>query len=241
MAQNQDGTPLCECGGWCLIPPAEALGWPKNLGHATSPHEAQLARFAQSAAALVALSATNEPLESDLVVTEGHRHDTEETVILWRQLGQWSFERFVFGLTVRRIDTFPFRLPLSVGGTAAPLRVIYPRVRVTVTNNATLDATLQLTGDIVRLPGGAPVVVATLPALRITSQGAPLVNFVNRWFAFGPVEVSEADLVAAQGRLALRLTGEMEGAAEGGTVFEDRKSTRLNSSHSRASRMPSSA
>ena len=221
MTTNQDGTPICECGGWCLIAPAEALGWPKNLGHATAPHEAQLARFAQSAAALVVLSATNEPLESDLVVTEGHRHDTEETVILWRQLGQWSFDTVVFGIAPRAVDTYPFRVPLSLGGTAAPYRVTYPRVRLSVP--AALGpavATLQLTGDIVRLPGGAPVVVATLPALRVISQLAPPVRYSNAWFTFGPVEVSEADLVAAQGRLALRLTGEMEGAAESASLFE---------------------
>ena len=229
MATNQDGTPLCsDCDGWCLIPPAEALGWPKNLGHATSPHEAQLARFAQTAAALVALSATNEPLEADLTVTAGHRHDTEETAILWRQLGQWaltsqssvgvqSIGLAVSGVTPRLLCTLPFRVPLSAGGTAAPLRVIYPRVRVSVLSGT--PSTMQLTGDVVKLLGGIAS-VAVLPPLRVRSQAAPAVTFVNRWLSFGPVEIPEAALVAAGGRLALQLIGSTDNAGETGTLFE---------------------
>ena len=39
----------------------------------------------------------------------------------------------------------------------------------------------------------------------------------------------------------LNILGGMDLATEGSVIVEDRKSTRLNSSHSRASRMPSSA
>jgi hypothetical protein len=180
----------------------------------------------------VALSGTAECLDGDVVVTEGHRHETEDTVILWRQLGQWplfavdasgnqSVGLVVSGVTPRAVGSYPFRVPLSSGGTAAPYRVIYPRARVTVpTPGGPAAATLQLTGDLVRLPGGAPVVVATLPALRVTSQAAPLVAYSNRWVGWGPIELSEADLVAAAGRLALRVIGATDLAPQQGTLLE---------------------
>jgi hypothetical protein len=209
------------------------LTWPRNLGHATAPHEAQLARFAQSARELITLSALGEVPESDLVVTEGHKHDTEETILLWRQLGQWTLStqsavgvqtvgRVVSGVTPRSMGTYPFRVPLSVGGTVAPYRWLYPRVRVTTpTPGGPTTGTLQLTGDLVRLPGGAPVVVATLPPLRISWQaGPPVVSYSDRFFGWGPIEVSEADLVAASGRPALRLTGSTDLAGQQGTVLE---------------------
>ena len=216
-----------------MYPPSTALGWPKNVAHATAPHEALLARFAQSAAEVVAVSATGDELAADLVVTEGHKHDAIGTVIVWRQLGQWALDSQaiagaqstgidVSGVTPRNLGTLPFRVPLGPGGLSAPYPVIYPRVRVTVpTPGGPATAKLMLAGDVVRLPGGAPVSIATLPALNIGSlAGPPVVSHTNKWFAFGPIELSEADLVLAAGRIALRLNARTELAPEVGTIFE---------------------
>lgn len=215
-----------------MLPPAVALTWPKNLAHATSPHEAQIARFGQSAAGVVALSATGVALTADLVVTEGHKHGEHDTVIRWRQLGQWALSSQVIttqsvgypvdSVTPRSVADLPFRVALSPLGTSAPYRVLYPRVRASVpAPGAPAGTVVTLTGDLVRLPGGAPVVVATLPTLRIVTQlGPPLVAYTNTWFAFGPIEVAQADLVAASGRLALRLAASIGGVGQSALLLE---------------------
>ena len=233
MRCNQDGSALCDCGGWCAIPPAEALGWPQNIAHATSPHQAQLARFAQSAAEVVAVSATGDELTSDLVVTEGHRHEAIETVILWRQLGSWvlttqsiagvqSVGLPVTSTIFRQSATFFFRVPLSDTGTKAPYQVLYPRARVSVPTPGGPETTLELRGDICRIgAGGVIVVIAVLPPMRISSQvGPPAISYVNRWFGWSAIEVSEADLVLASGRLCLLLRVAIDVAAQTGTLFE---------------------
>ena len=78
------------------------------------------------------MSATGDELTADLVVTEGHKHDALETVIVWRQLGQWSLDAQaiagaqstgidVSGTTPRNVATLPFRVPLGPGGYLHPI------------------------------------------------------------------------------------------------------------------------
>ena len=76
------------------------------------------------------------------------------------------------------------------------------------------------------------------PAERIR-QYVRVVEGLGRWLCDGGLSIAEIDeAVIARYRTSLtrRANGQLRAAGRG-----DRKSTRLNSSHSRASRMPSSA
>lgn len=211
------------CGPFCAIPLAQVLGWPKNIGHATAPHQAMLARFAQKSAQVMALSATGEELTADLVVTEGHKHNALETLLWWRQLGAWPLigRTLAGALTVGQIvsDTanedlglYFFRLPINAALTARVTSIIYPRLRATVpTPGAPAASLLIVTGELVRVGiGGSLVTVVTLPPLNLSAV-------TNRWFTWGPIEIP--DLVTDL-RFGLRLRARVSVAAQQGTALE---------------------
>ena len=230
MTCAQDGTCPCASGGFCSLPGAVALGWPKNIGHATAPQQSMAARFAQAAAQVVALSATGDELTSDLIVTAGHKHNEFDLDLDWRQWGAWPvMGRSVFGLPVPGLpitsfaaDTeagiYYFRRALDAGG--IPIRsVIYPRLRATVpSGGAPADSTLILSGEIVRVAAGLLVTVTTLPPLTLGAlAGPPIVSFVKQWFSWGAVEIPPTVLDA---RLALRLRARVALVTQEGTLHD---------------------
>ena len=219
------------CRGFCATPDATLLGWPKNIAHATAPHQAMVARFAQLAAQAVAVSATGDALTADLVVTEGHKHNAEGLLVEWRALGAWP----VIGRTLagqatpgqvvsefaapEDLGLYLFRLPLDAGGVRVR-SVLYARVRCTVPAPAApADSTLVVSGDLVRVGvGGALTVVVALPPINIVAQaGPPVVSYLGSWFVFGPIEIPPAVLDA---RFGLRLRAQVALIGQSGTVFE---------------------
>lgn len=228
---SRDGQPLCfDCKGFCAIPTTEAVGWPANVAHATSPHQALLARFAQKAAEVVALSATGEALSADLTVTEGHRHNTEATLLEWRQLAAWpvigrALDTLVAAGQVisssaatEDIGLYLFRMPTDSLGVR--LRdVFYPRLRATVpTPGAPAISAITVTGDLIRIGvGGVLTVVSALPPLNLAAKAAPPVSFIDRWFTWGAVEINPA---VTDARFGLRLRAQAGGLGQQGTVFE---------------------
>lgn len=231
MRCNSDGKGLCgTCRAFCAIPPARVLGWPKNIGHATSPHQAMLARFAQRAAQVIAVSGTGEELTADLTVNEGHKHNTEDTLVEWRQLAAWpvigrtlaavvTSGQVISGTSEEDLGMYLFRMPLTAAG-ARVRNVFYPRVRATVpAPGGPATSTLIVTGDVIRIGAfGIVVVVATLPPLNIVAQaGPPVVGYSNQWFSFGAVEILTTTTVA---QLGLRLRARVANGGEEGTAFE---------------------
>ena len=227
MPCSQDGQ--CDCRPFCAIPYATALGWPKNIGHATAPHQAMLARFAQQAARIVALSGTGEELTADLVVVEGHKHNSEETLVEWRQLGAWPIlGRTLAGVArvgqlvtltaTEDLGLYLFKVPLDPFGVRVR-SVLFPRFRATVPNPGTPgDSTLTVTGDLVRIVAGVLTVVAALPRLNIVAQaGPPLVSYVNQWFSWGGIEIPPT---VTEALFALRLRVKMAVAAQQGVALE---------------------
>lgn len=215
---------------FCCIPPATTLGWPKNIGHATAPHQAMIARFAQLAAEVLSLSATGEVLTADLVVTEGHQHNTAGTVIEWRQLGSWPLigSSFLGSPQVGQVilqsaaddDLGRYYFRMALDGAGVRVRnVVYPRVRATVpTPGGPANSTLIITGELVRLVAGVLTVVATLPTLNIVAQaGPPVVSYTDQWFSFGAIEIDPA---LADARFGLRLRARVAVAAQEGTISE---------------------
>lgn len=216
---------------FCCKAPAKALGWPKNIGHATSPHQAMVARFAQLSAQVMALSGTGDELTTDLVVTEGHKHNAEATLTEWRQLGAWPLigSTFLGAPTVGQVVTqsavdddlgrYFFRMPLTGAGLRVR-HVLYPRIRATVPSpGGPADSDLRVSGELVRIAaGGVLTLVTPLPTLNICAQaGPPLVSYSDRWFSFGAIEIDPAVLDA---RFGLRLRARVAVAAQQGTVFE---------------------
>jgi hypothetical protein len=189
-----------------------------------------LARFAQGGAEVAALSATGEELTADLVVTEGHKHNTLASLITWRQLAAWpilgrtSFGSITVGQLITQtaaedIGLYWFRMPRDSGGLRVT-SIFYPRIRVTVpAPGAPVDSDLIVTGDLVRVGvGGLVTVVQALPPLNIFAQaGPPVVSFVNRWLTWGAVEIDPATPDAL---LGLRLRALVPVATHQGLVLE---------------------
>lgn len=213
---------FCSCGPFCQIPEAQAVGWPKNIGHATATHQSMMARFAQQAAQVLCLSATGDTLDTDLVVTEGHKHNTPDTLLWWRQLAAWPIVgRTLPGVvTVGQVITdtvnedlgmYFFRVPLNSAGNRVT-SILYPRFRATVpTAGAPAESLLVVTGELVRIGAfNAITTVAALPALNISA--AP-----NQWFTWGAVEITG---IATDARFGLRLRALVSVAAQQGTALE---------------------
>lgn len=231
MTCSSSGCAQASCRGFCDIPPATLLGWPKNIGHATSPHQAMVAYFAQLAAQAISVSATGDELLEDLVVTEGHKHNAEGLLIEWRQLGAWpiSGRTLAGAATVGQVinefaatedvGLYLFRLPLDSAGVRVR-SYFYPKFRATVPSpGAPADSTLIVSGDLVRVAaGGVLTVVQALPPLNLVAQaGPPAVSFVSQWFSWGPVEVPAS---VTDARFGLRLRAKVALIGQQGTVLE---------------------
>lgn len=205
---------------FCDIPPATVLGWPKNLGHATSPHQAMMAKFAQRAAEVLALSATGEELTADLTVTEGHKHNSLKTLLAWRQLAAWPIigRTLVAAVTPGQVITstggedlglYLFRMPLDADDERVT-DIFYPRFRASVES----ANKLIVYGDLVYVDSGALTVISALPALNI---GNAVTDYENRWFTWGPIEI---DPGVPDAKIGLRLRAKVASGGQEGTALE---------------------
>jgi hypothetical protein len=173
-------------------------GFPPNLAHGDDPYQSLIPYLAAKNADGLAYSLTGARLDADLSVTEGHAHDTEETLLDWIQIASCVLRADRGSLdeagAVFSTDT-DSRLALTLARVPDGATEIWARVKATApspepANCSAFVVTLDLYGD------GDTAFAAPLKRLFYFdfSNGQ---TYVERWLTAGPIDISGLSFAAA--------------------------------------------
>jgi hypothetical protein len=207
---------------------ATLYGFPANKGHDSSPYEALLAYFVQQNSAALYLGATGSALAADQTITAGHKHNTADSDLTWRQMGSWrptadtnvsNREGYVVESTsFVEFAVVPLRFPLEAGGD--PMNAtITPRARISLPAAGTAtDTTLTIECTFYYGLGALSSTISPGAALSITATSPATIT--NSWVAGSAITFADADINTAGGDVWAVFKAKVATGGAKATIFE---------------------
>ncbi len=208
-------------------------GLPANIGHESDPFGVLLADMSAKNADALVLSATGRDLDSDLTVTEGHKHNNGYSRILWHQLLSWDHagDEEGFGSSGNRegaiitntsskdIAVLPLKLPTILNGAGPTLTSYYLRLRFRfrVSNpsvGSSAYTTLYLKVVLFR-----PDMGDYYEQFQIAAQSSAAHTLSNEWLE-KVITVHPDNIDDSGGNLQLLISGWIDTAGDKATLWE---------------------